>query len=203
MRQTTSWTSADLEVTPGRWQAIRDSGWRVARVQTARAGTISSSVGNCSLSFNDGAMRRSQGRPTLRPGVIFSDDGDVAPDVVWISKERLIAVLGTDGHLHGAPDLVVEVLSPGLKERATRPRSEAKALFQSRSPRVLDHQLAAALRGGVSPAACGAPPHRNALRRRCVGVSPVARPLLPARETVRTCKIRPRAQINTLSAGRL
>jgi len=48
------------------------------------------------------------------PGVIFAEDNDVAPDVVWISHDRLATVLEEDGKLHAAPELVVEVLSPGL-----------------------------------------------------------------------------------------
>jgi Uma2 family endonuclease len=47
------------------------------------------------------------------PGIIFADDDDVAPDVIWISKERLAVALWPDGKLHAAPELVVEVLSPG------------------------------------------------------------------------------------------
>ena len=45
----------------------------------------------------------------------------VAPDVVWISRERLAVTLDQMGHLHTAPELVVEVLSPGrTKERRDR-----------------------------------------------------------------------------------
>ena len=49
------------------------------------------------------------------PGVIFAEDEAVAPDVVWISRERIANVLWDDGKLHAAPDLVVEVLSPGAR----------------------------------------------------------------------------------------
>ena len=48
------------------------------------------------------------------PGVIFAEDNDVAPDIVWISHDRLVAALGEDGKLHAAPELVIEVISPGL-----------------------------------------------------------------------------------------
>jgi Uma2 family endonuclease len=48
------------------------------------------------------------------PGLIFADDDDVAPDLVWISREKLATALGDDEKLHSAPELVVEVLSPGL-----------------------------------------------------------------------------------------
>ncbi|MBI3977443.1 MAG: Uma2 family endonuclease [Chloroflexi bacterium] len=47
------------------------------------------------------------------PGVIFAPDQAVAPDLVWTSQERVERILGADGKLHAAPDLIVEVLSPG------------------------------------------------------------------------------------------
>ena len=64
------------------------------------------------------------------PGVIFAEDDDVAPDVVWISQERLAAASQPDGHLHAAPELAVEVLSPGATN-ARRDR-EAKLKLYSR-----------------------------------------------------------------------
>jgi Uma2 family endonuclease len=61
------------------------------------------------------------GFPNIAPGIIFAEDDDVAPDVTWISKKRLASVLGVDGKLHAAPELVVEVLSPGsANERRDR-----------------------------------------------------------------------------------
>lgn len=51
------------------------------------------------------------------------------PDVVWASNERLEPLLDEAGHLTGAPELVVEVLSPGKKnERRDR---EAKLKLYS------------------------------------------------------------------------
>lgn len=47
------------------------------------------------------------------PGLIFSPDNNVAPDVVWVSHQRLPHLLDAAGHLRAAPELVVEVLSPG------------------------------------------------------------------------------------------
>src|SRR5688500_15363237 len=55
------------------------------------------------------------GRTFFAPGVIFSPTDAVAPDVVWISRERLPHAMGEDGKLHLAPDLMVEVLSPGAE----------------------------------------------------------------------------------------
>jgi len=57
------------------------------------------------------------------PGVILSDSDAVIPDVVWVSRERFTAIQGEDDHLHGAPELVMEVLSPG----ATNERRDREA----------------------------------------------------------------------------
>ncbi len=54
----------------------------------------------------------------------------MAPDVAWISHERLATSLWPDGHFHSAPELVVEVLSPGeINERRDR---ETKLKLYSR-----------------------------------------------------------------------
>lgn len=64
------------------------------------------------------------------PGIIFADDDDVFPDVVWISHERLAMAFQPDGKLHSTPELVVEVLSPGeINERRDR---ETKLKLYSR-----------------------------------------------------------------------
>ncbi|MBC8159748.1 MAG: Uma2 family endonuclease [Roseiflexaceae bacterium] len=61
------------------------------------------------------------GIANIAPGLIFAEDDDVAPDVVWISHNRLASALGPDGKLYDAPEIVVEILSPGPKnERRDR-----------------------------------------------------------------------------------
>lgn len=47
------------------------------------------------------------------PGLVFAEDDDVVPDVVWVSRERFPLIQDAHGHLSAAPELVVEVLSPG------------------------------------------------------------------------------------------
>jgi Uma2 family endonuclease len=47
------------------------------------------------------------------PGLIFPGDQNVIPDLIWISNARLAAGLDDAGHFTVAPELVVEVLSPG------------------------------------------------------------------------------------------
>ena len=70
------------------------------------------------------------GHVAVAPGVIFAEDDDVAPDLVWLSADRMAKTLEPDGKLHGAPELIVEVLSPGAaNEKRDR---EAKLLLYSR-----------------------------------------------------------------------
>jgi Uma2 family endonuclease len=71
------------------------------------------------------------GLTLFAPGVIFADDDDVAPDVVWISYDRLAQIEDEGGHLGGAPELVVEVLSPGA-ENVRRDREKKLALYARR-----------------------------------------------------------------------
>lgn len=47
--------------------------------------------------------------------VVFSDVDVVQPDILWISRERTSIL--TKKNLQGAPDLVVEITSPGTKEK--------------------------------------------------------------------------------------
>jgi Uma2 family endonuclease len=68
------------------------------------------------------------------PGLIFSIHDAVAPDVVWVSFERLSQILGEDGKLHAAPDLVVEVISPGW-DNERRDRDTKLKLYSRRGVR--------------------------------------------------------------------
>ena len=53
------------------------------------------------------------GEVLTTPGLIFPGDQNVIPDLVWISNERAANGFDVAGHLTVAPQLVVEVLSPG------------------------------------------------------------------------------------------
>ena len=62
-------------------------------------------------------------------GVLYADDDNVIPDVVWISAERLAKGLDAAGHLtQVGPELVIEVVSPG-SENARRDREAKLALY--------------------------------------------------------------------------
>jgi Uma2 family endonuclease len=53
------------------------------------------------------------GQVIVAPGVIFSQEDAVAPDLIWISNMRFLSAFGEDGKLHQAPELMVEVPSAG------------------------------------------------------------------------------------------
>ena len=61
------------------------------------------------------------GETVATPGIIFDDADHVIPDVVWINHARLAAGVDAEGHFTIAPELIVEVLSPGTQnERRDR-----------------------------------------------------------------------------------
>jgi Uma2 family endonuclease len=78
------------------------------------------------------------GEVNFAPGVIFSVEDAVAPDLIWISNTRLASALNRDGKLHEAPELVVEVLSAG-KENERRDRDIKLKLYSRRG--VLEYWL--------------------------------------------------------------
>lgn len=71
-----------------------------------------------------------QGEAFIMPGLIFSDADNVSPDVVWISRDRYAQIIDEAGHFQGAPELVVEVLSPG-KANEDRDRSAKLKLYST------------------------------------------------------------------------
>ncbi|MDZ8140950.1 MAG: Uma2 family endonuclease [Nostoc sp. DedQUE04] len=76
----------------------------------------------------------SLGQVVPAPGIIFGDNDNVIPDVVWASNERLPLLLDEAGHLTGAPELVVEVLFAG-NENEKRDRELKLKLYSSRGVR--------------------------------------------------------------------
>lgn len=73
------------------------------------------------------------------PGLIYADDEAVIPDLIWLSTTRLKAISGKDGRLHGSPELVVELLSPG-KANEERDREQKLDLYSRRG--VLEYWIA-------------------------------------------------------------
>ena len=70
---------------------------------------------NLTVALGGYLKHRPIGRVFAAPfDVVFSDLDVVEPDLLYISKER--AGILTKAHVRGAPDLVVEILSPGTRK---------------------------------------------------------------------------------------
>lgn len=69
---------------------------------------------------------RHLGVTIFAPGLIFSEFDSVIPDVVWVTHERLEQIEDEAGHLTGAPELVVEVLSPGKQNERRDKQAKLK-----------------------------------------------------------------------------
>ena len=110
------WTSADLDAFPddGKRREIIDGELYVSKQPNWYHQV---SAGRINGLLDLWAVAKGNGMAAGAPGLIFADDDDVVPDGVWASSERLAAVLHV-GKLYGAPELVIEVLSPGRKNIA-------------------------------------------------------------------------------------
>jgi len=62
------------------------------------------------------------------PGVVFTPNDAVIPDLVWISRDRLAHGIDDAGHLVVAPELIVEILSPG-EQNEQRDREVKRKLY--------------------------------------------------------------------------
>jgi Uma2 family endonuclease len=106
------YTSADLELMPdnGKRYEIIDGELYVSKSPTFHH---QFACGQIFSRLNAWSEKTGLGIANFGTGVIFANDDDVIPDVTWIGRDRIKKILGKDGHFHAAPDLVVEVLSPG------------------------------------------------------------------------------------------
>lgn len=127
--KTLRWNSRDLEALPddGKRYEVVDGELYVSKQPHWEHQFV---CGQVFALLQNWSNQTKTGMANLAPGLIFGEEDDVAPDVIWISRERLTSALQADGKLHMAPELVVEVLSPGItNERRDR---EAKLKLYSR-----------------------------------------------------------------------
>ena len=107
------WTIRDVEALPdNEWirYEIIDGELFVTRSPHCRHQKV---TGRIFTVLDQWSLEHHQGEAFIMPGLIFSDSDNVSPDVVWVSRERLAQIEDEAGHLQGAPELAVEVLSPG------------------------------------------------------------------------------------------
>jgi Uma2 family endonuclease len=116
------WTIRDLDALPD------DGGWKryeiiAGALYVTRAPHIrhQGAGGNLHFELENWSRQTQLGKPFQTPGVVFTPTDAVIPDVVWISQARLTNGVDEAGHLTIAPELIIEVLSPGaLNEQRDR-----------------------------------------------------------------------------------
>jgi Uma2 family endonuclease len=108
------WTTRDLDAMPD------DGGWKryeiiAGDLYVTRAPHIrhQAAGGNIHVELAIWSRQTQLGKAFEAPGVILTPHDAVIPDVVWVSNDRLANGIDDAGHLMVAPELMVEVLSPG------------------------------------------------------------------------------------------
>lgn len=125
------WTIQDLELLPeneGTRYEIIDGKLFMTRAPHSRH---QQTCGKFFWKLDVWSEETSLGEAILSPGVLFSESDNVIPDVVWASNETYALMIDEAGHLTGAPELVIEVLSAG-KEDQKRDREAKLKLYSSR-----------------------------------------------------------------------
>src|SRR5262245_22460497 len=105
MTSTMRWTSTDLDRLPddGKRYEIIDGELFVSQQPSWHHQYTCLRIAKELDSWNH---KTGVGKVNLAPGLIFAEDDDVAPDVVWLSNQRLAETLADDGKLHAAPELI-------------------------------------------------------------------------------------------------
>ena len=113
----TKLTYRDYAKTPEdeRWELINGDLYKVDTPNTAHQMTLSDLGFHLWTFVKAGDLGRVFARPT---DVVLSDCDTVQPDLVFVSKAR--ADIITRANIRGAPDLVVEILSPSTARRDWR-----------------------------------------------------------------------------------
>ena len=119
------WTVDDLETLPetsDRFEII-DGDLHVTRAPHWKHQSVAGKVYAQLLTWS---MESGLGEPVMAPGIIFSPSDAVIPDVVWASNGCLATLLDAAGHLTGAPELVIEVLSKSQQDKDRDRKSKLK-----------------------------------------------------------------------------
>ena len=132
------WTSADLELMPdngNRYEIINGELY----VTRAPHNKHQKTCGRFFTALDIWSRATKLGEAEIGAGLIFGDNDDVIPDVIWMSKDKYATLIDDTGHFRGAPDLVIEVLSAGT-ENEKRDREVKLKLYSSRG--VLEYWIA-------------------------------------------------------------
>ncbi|MBF2022630.1 MAG: Uma2 family endonuclease [Hydrococcus sp. C42_A2020_068] len=131
MAQGVRWTVHDIDLLPeneGIRYEIIDGELFVTRAPHSRH---QQTCGRIFQYLNSWSEESGLGEPIPSPGVLFSEADNVVPDVVWVRKETYMQLIDEQGHLTGAPELVVEVISQSQQDQR-RDREAKLKLYSSR-----------------------------------------------------------------------
>ncbi len=122
------WTVADLEkIEPKETERyeIIDGGLIVTHAPSFEHQYVCSQL---NLALGNWSGETGKGTTVQVPGVIFTPVDAVIPDVVWMSWDRIRLGKDRAGHFTIAPELAIEVLSPG-SSNVRRDRQSKMALY--------------------------------------------------------------------------
>jgi Uma2 family endonuclease len=100
-------------------------------------------LGNLFTHLSNFLIANPLGKLILNPGIVFDDYNGVIPDLVYVSAQRTRIL--TPRGLIDAPDLIVEIVSPGEKN-SERDREIKRQLYSIRGVReywIVDPELRA------------------------------------------------------------
>lgn len=108
-------TIADLELMPedGNIYEMIEAEIIVSRAPDLLHQEVS---GNLFQSIRNFLDQNPLGKVWATPGVIFDEFNSVIPDLAFVSSERLNDLI-VEGRIRGAPDLMIEIISPGAVNR--------------------------------------------------------------------------------------
>lgn len=136
------------ELVRGRLIEMNPPGFQHGAIAVSLASLLASHVRSSDL-----------GRVVGEAGFKLAGDPDTVrgPDVAFVRRERLESSLGPEGFFHGAPDLAVEIASPG--ETASELRQKIREYLQAGARLVWvlqpDTRSVIVHRPGASPAPLG------------------------------------------------
>ena len=127
---TLRWTVDDVELLPddGSRYEIIDGELYVSKQPDMQHQVVSS---NIHFLLELWSRQTQRGIALETPGIVFSDDNGVVPDVIWMSKALYVAESQADRKFHSCPELIVEILSPGSENRR-RDREIKRKLYSRR-----------------------------------------------------------------------
>jgi Uma2 family endonuclease len=127
------WTTSDLELLPengDRYEIINGELY-MTRAPDWKHQTVIARITNVLVSWS---IKTKLGQTIINPGIIFGDNDNVIPDLIWISNQRLEACVDESGHFTNAPELVIEVLSQKISD-IKRDKETKLKLYSNRGVR--------------------------------------------------------------------